>query len=71
MQKEYNKVKKSEVQTEFTATTTVKWDEKDTLALPPGTVVLGYEEYKVEEFPLDYPPLPHWSFTLCGGLGST
>ena len=51
------------MQTDFTDTTTdvtVKWGEKDTLTLPPGTVVLryepgSYEETKVKELPLDYP----------------
>ena len=64
-QTEYHEIKESEVQTDFTDTTTstgvtVKWGEKDTLTLPPGTVVLryepgSYEETKVKELPLDYP----------------
>ena len=61
------------MQTEFTDTTTgvtVKWGEKDTSALPPGTEVLrykpgSYEEPKVKELPLDYPVMsspPHKSW---------
>ena len=59
MQTEYHKIKESEVQTDFTDTTTgvtVKWGEKDSLTLPPGTVGLRYEPNSYEETKvIDYP----------------
>ena len=33
----------------------MKWGERDNLTLPPGTVVLKYEQSKVKELLLDYP----------------
>ena len=49
-------VRDSEVQTQFTdIDVTVKWGESDTLTLPPGTVVLKYENSKSKNFFLIIP----------------
>ena len=48
--------KDSKVQTDTTDTSvTVKWEKSGKLTLPPGTVVLRYEDSDLKEIPLDYP----------------
>ena len=48
--------KESKVQTDTTrCTVTVKWSKSGQLSLPPGTVVLWYEEFDLNKISLNYP----------------
>ena len=65
--------KESEVQTDSSETSVaVKWGRSQEITLPPGTVVLKYDESELKEVPLDYPVMSSpatWVFHPLWGLG--
>ena len=67
-------VKEAGVQTETSDTgVAVKWGNSKEVTLPPGTVVLKYEEAELKEVPVDYPVMSSpatWVYHPFWGLGN-